>query len=189
MRSDNRHAGTFSDSLNVALDATLQKHLLRRMLHAALTPTTATLGAGEQQQRNVDVEEVRFNGKQIGTRWRRGYHDPGKTTPWHYHVETWSQHSALAMWTWSQCASHDAKIGTTTQTSSPWPTTSVSIKGTLDTTGVHQGGSTKFTVDATGNTSDWREDGVVTINGKIILLSEDAAVIKGWDRQSTLSSH
>ena len=57
---------------------------------------------------------------------------------------------------------------------------SVSIKGTLDTTGYIKVASTKFTVDATGNTY---ADGTLGVKGVStlqddLLLSEDAAVIK-----------
>ena len=56
----------------------------------------------------------------------------------------------------------------------------MSIKGTLDTTGYIKVASTKFTVDATGNTY---ADGTLGVKGVStlqddLLLSEDAAVIK-----------
>ena len=75
----------------------------------------------------------------------------------------------------------DAKIGTTTDADLiTLADDSVSIKGTLDTTGYIKVASTKFTVDATGNTY---ADGTLGVKGVStlqddLLLSEDAAVIK-----------
>ena len=75
----------------------------------------------------------------------------------------------------------DAKIGTTTDADLiTLADGSVSITGTLDTTGYIKVASTKFTVDATGNTY---ADGTLGVKGVStleddLLLSEDAAVIK-----------
>ena len=75
----------------------------------------------------------------------------------------------------------DAKIGTTTDADLiTLADDSVSITGTLDTTGYIKVASTKFTVDATGNTY---ADGTLGVKGMStleddLLLSEDAAVIK-----------
>ena len=200
-------AGTFSDSLNVALDATLQKHLLMTDATAALTHSALTGGLQISSSNGyVDVEEVRFNGKQIGidgdedimTLASGAVSISGKITTSDDIIlsETAAliKHSAAAGATTGLTITSehgyvdvesvrftDAKIGTTTDADLiTLADGSVSITGTLDTTGYIKVASTKFTVDATGNTY---ADGTLGVKGVStleddLLLSEDAAVIK-----------
>ena len=159
-------AGTFSDSLNVTLDATLQKNLLMTDATAALTHSALTGGLQISSSNGyVDVEEVRFNGKQIGidgdedimTLSSGAVSISGKITTSDDIIlsETAAliKHSAAAGATTGLTITSehgyvdvesvrftDAKIGTTTDADlMTLADDSVSIKGTLDTT-VHQGG-------------------------------------------------